>query len=153
MQARDVLDELALARQSIDHACSWLATYPQTSIAPAESIPPPLEPASIRLITENGFEIRRIGPSELSPDNSAYEFCFNVTSPLGDETAVKVNFGEAAVASVCQPSSRCDRETAFWLGYAERYLAQFLWEANRCPEKLAVERLSADDLQTLALLR
>jgi len=143
-----LLTELETARQSLDRAFASLNPIPQLALhdkpTPVESTP---RTPTIMVVTENGFTIERLCETEEPATTDSASGChFVVRGPNDEEQLVIVAFGEAAIGLVktIQGSNSLSRSSPFWLCFAERHLAEYLWENNHYPPGglLTIDQLS-----------
>jgi hypothetical protein len=103
----------------------------------------------IELITENGFSIVRPGESDGPRRAPESRFVFIVSDPEGSEVEIAVGIDQKAVNEVALRSiGRISIESSYWIVCAERHLAEYLGENDRCPPdgKLCVDQLTPRDL-------
>lgn len=103
----------------------------------------------IELITENGFSIVRPGESDGPRRAPESRFVFIVSDPEGSELEIAVGLDQKAVNEVALRSNgRISIESSYWIVCAERHLAEYLGENDRCPPDgtLQIELLTLKDL-------
>ena len=108
----------------------------------AEARPP------IEYVTENGFSIVRLAEINGLAIDTAQECRFLVRNPRGWEREISVEFGEELVTLIQgQRRTSLPDTSVFWLNFAERCLATYLWENDGYPPggQLTIGKLSDDD--------
>ena len=102
----------------------------------------------IELLTENGFH-QRAGETDGPRRAPESRFVFIVSDPEGSELEIAVGIDQKAVNEITLRSlGRISRESSYWIVCAERHLAEYLSENDRCPPdgKLQIEQLTPRDL-------
>ena len=150
MSMRLALEELAVARQSLDKLTGLILQLPEPVTSPATKANPSAcqsQNSSIKIITENGFSIERLCERERFTGDCAGVCHFIVRAPDGEERRVKVVFAEATMMQL-QTAACLPTALRFWLCCAERYLSVHLWDNDCFPpaECLIVETLTPQDL-------
>ena len=150
MSMRLALEELAVARQSLDKLTAFILQLPELATSPSTKATPSAcqsQNSSITLITENGFSIERLCERERFTGDCAGVCHFIVRAPDGDERRVKVVFAETALMQL-QTAACLPGTLRFWLCCAERYLSVYVSDNDCFPpaESLIVETLTPQDL-------
>lgn len=103
----------------------------------------------IELLTENGYAIVR--PWEIdhtpAPTNGTYSFLVQREQDL--EREVLVTIAPEIFADIClRTRGRITQSCSFWIGCAERHLANYVWEKDDFPDgnRLVVDYLDPDDI-------
>jgi len=100
----------------------------------------------IELITDNGFGLMRVDDRPaLAPEGV---FVFMVRDPKGPQRKVTVEIDQQAVAEITRKSrGSLSSDSSYWVCFAERHLAEYVWEKDSCPPdgKLRVEQLTLED--------
>ena len=105
--------------------------------------------ALVTLITENGFEIVRLGDLKNSRARETGRHCFVVRAPNGDERDVTVEFTHGAIALIQRKGNiPLSRGSSFWIDAAERSLGTYLWQRTEFPpsEKLVIDEACFNEL-------
>jgi hypothetical protein len=103
----------------------------------------------IELITENGFSIVRADEIDGRESRVAGKYAFVVSDDHGDQLEITVELDEKIFVEITLRSrGRITNQNSYWVCCAERHLADYLWENNRCPphERLRVECLTPRDI-------
>ena len=103
----------------------------------------------IELLTENGYVIVRSWEIDHTPapTNARYRFLIQKEQDL--EREVVVTIAPEIFADIClRTRGRILQSCSFWIGCAERHLADYLWEKDDFPDGnlLAVDYLNPDDI-------
>lgn len=149
MSMRLALEELAMARQSLDKVAAFIIKLPELATSPSTEENPSAcqsQNSPITIITENGFSIERLCEHEQSTGDSAGVCNFIVGAPDGDERRVKVVLAETILMQL-QTAACLPIDLRFSLCCAERYLSIYLWENDCYPpaECLTVDTLTLED--------
>lgn len=103
----------------------------------------------IEYLTENGFSIIRLCDIDKSIPGGGATHKFLVRDPHEYELQITVQISPRAIAEIAWRSwGRISKESSYWLSFAERHLAAYLWEHDDYPPdaKLEVKVLTLDDL-------
>jgi hypothetical protein len=103
----------------------------------------------IELITENGFSIVRASELDGAGPLPAGEYKFVVRDGHGDQLEITVEVdGEVVIEITLRSRGRISSQSSYWICCAERHLADYVWENDRCPpdERLRVEWLTPRDV-------
>ena len=103
----------------------------------------------IELITENGFSIVRPGERHGTKPAPDGRYVFMVRDPEGSEREITVGIDQQAGNEITLRSrGRISSESFYWICFAERHLAEYLWENDNYPPdgKLRVEQLTLEDV-------
>jgi hypothetical protein len=107
------------------------------------------ERALVKLVTENGFDIVRLGEVGDSSPGVRSEYCFIVRAPDGDERDIVVEFTQSAIALIqYKRSAPLSTNSSFWMDSAERSLATYIWERTKFPSggRLIVDEVCLNEL-------
>jgi len=103
----------------------------------------------IELITENGFSIVRASELDGATLSPAFKYEFVVGDEQGNQMEITVEIDGKVVSEITLRSrGRISSKSSYWICCAERHLAEYLWERDRCPPngRLPVAQLSLEDL-------
>jgi hypothetical protein len=103
----------------------------------------------IEYLTENGFSIIRLCDIDKSIPGVGATHEFLVRDPHEYELQITVQISPSAIADIGWRSwGRISKESSYWLSFAERHLAVYLWEQDDYPPdaKLEVNDLTLDDI-------
>jgi hypothetical protein len=103
----------------------------------------------IELITENGFSIVRANEIDGERPLVAGKYEFVVRDDQGQQLEITVELdGKIFVEITLISRGRISTQSSYWVCCAERHLADYLWENNRCPphNRLMVEWLTPRDI-------
>ena len=103
----------------------------------------------IELITENGFRIVRASELEGARPSPADTYEFVVRDEHGGQLEITVEIdGKVVVEITLRSRGRISSQSSYWICCAERHLADYVWENDRCPpgERLLVEWLTPRDI-------
>lgn len=110
--------------------------------------------ASVKVVTENGYSIVRACETNGASPDEAGMYRFIVSDSEEQACEVIVEFDTAAIALV----QSCRREplssnSLFWINCAERSLAAYLWDKDKCPPqgRLTLQDVCLDDLDAARL--
>jgi hypothetical protein len=107
------------------------------------------EQRPIEFLTENGFSIVRLCEIDKSIPAVGTTHYFLVRDPHGYELQITVEIGIDAVEEVAASCrSRISNDSSYWICFAERHLASYLWENDDYPPDatLNVNQSTIDDL-------
>jgi hypothetical protein len=104
----------------------------------------------IKVVTENGYTIMRLGDIDQSIGDTPDGCHFRVTNPNGVEREINVRFDRALVTQI-QDRRRRGQLTAaskYWPVMAEKILADYVWRHGDFPPAgdLRIDQLDVDDL-------
>jgi hypothetical protein len=102
----------------------------------------------IEFITENGFSILRVWEIQRVAPPVDGKYPFMVRDPKGAEGECMVEAMSVVVAEVmARTHGRIGPFSSFWIYCLERYLANYLFEHNKCPvnDKLMIDELEPED--------
>jgi hypothetical protein len=103
----------------------------------------------IELITDNGFSIVRADEIDGRTPLGSGKHAFVVRDEHGHQLEITVEIDEKIFVQITLRSrGRITNQSIYWVCCAERHLADYLWENNRCPphERLRVECLTPRDI-------
>lgn len=103
----------------------------------------------IEFLTENGFRVVRLCEIDNSIPADGLRHLFLVRDPDGFELEITVDVAEkVAHALTSRSSGRLTADSSYWVGCAERHLAEHLCEQEDYPAdaRLIVDQPSLDDL-------
>lgn len=103
----------------------------------------------IEYLTENGFSIIRLSDIDKTIPAVGASHEFLVRDPHGYELHITVQISSDAIADVGWRSrGRISNEGSYWICFAERHLATYLWENDDYPPDatLSIDQLTIDDL-------
>jgi FixJ family two-component response regulator len=103
--------------------------------------------ASRRTVTMNGFAVRTASPGTIPG-----EYHFVVREPRGTEQQVVVEISPQAFEEVERIKHGVPLDSDFWLGQAEAFLADFIWNDGHVPAggQLVLKGADRDTLEKLA---
>lgn len=107
------------------------------------------EQRPIEFLTENGFSIIRLSDIDKTIPAVGASHEFLVRDPHGYELHITVQISSDAIAEVGWRSrGRISNEGSYWICFAERHLATYLWENDDYPPDatLSIDQLTIDDL-------
>jgi|SRR5882672_5782918 len=113
---------------------------PNTSVEPQRPI---------EFLTENGFSIIRLSDIDKSIKAVGATHEFLVRDPHEYELHITVEMSRDAIAEISwRARGRISNESSYWLCFAERHLATYLWENDDYPPdaRLEVNNLTLDDI-------
>jgi hypothetical protein len=111
--------------------------------------PAPSERRPIEFLTENGFTIVRLSDIDKSIPSVGATHEFLVRDPHEYELDITVQVSSDAVAEICRRSrGRISNDSSYWICFAERHLATYLWENDDYPPEAAlnIDQLTIEDL-------
>ena len=100
-------------------------------------------------LTENGFSIIRLSDIDKTIPAVGAMHEFLVRDPHGYELHITVQISSDAIAEIVRRSrGRLSNEGSYWICFAERHLATYLWENDDYPPDatLSIDQLTIDDL-------
>lgn len=103
----------------------------------------------IEFLTENGFSIIRLSDIDKSIPAVGATHEFLVHDPHGYELHITVHISSDALAEIVRRSrGRISNESSYWICFAERHLATYLWENDDYPPNatLSIDQSTIDDL-------
>ena len=103
----------------------------------------------VEFLTENGFAIVRRWEADGSPAPTDGSFCFLVRDPEDTEYQVTVKIANQLIKETeFTTRERIQVSSPFWICCAERHLAHYVTENDRCPDgiQLAVESLDCEEV-------
>ena len=103
----------------------------------------------IEFLTENGFAIVRRWEADGSPVPTDGRFCFLVRDPHGAECEINTEITNQLIADTAfRTRGHIQVSSSFWICCAERHLADYVTEHDRCPDgnQLAVESLDCEEV-------
>ncbi|MEK6336124.1 MAG: hypothetical protein AABM67_14430 [Acidobacteriota bacterium] len=102
----------------------------------------------IEYLTENGFSIVRLTDIDKSIPAVGASHHFLVRDPYGYELHITVEITNDAaeqVAASCR--GRISNDSSYWICFAERHLATYLWENDDYPpDALNIDQSKIEDL-------
>ena len=113
---------------------------PNTSVEPRRPI---------EFLTENGFSIIRLSDIDKTIPAVGASHEFLVRDPHGYELHITVQISSDAIAEIVRRSrGRISNDSSYWICFAERHLATYLWENDDYPPDatLSIDQLTIDDL-------
>ncbi len=102
----------------------------------------------IETITENGFSLVRACDPDEARTQEPGKYYFLVRDPNDYELEITVEVSQKAVNEIIARSQgRIARDNTYWMAFAERHLADYLWENDDYPPdaSLIVSQLTPDD--------
>ncbi|MDX6527801.1 MAG: hypothetical protein QOH41_91 [Blastocatellia bacterium] len=114
--------------------------FPNTSVQPQRPI---------EFLTDNGFSIIRLSDIDKSIKAVGATHEFLVRDPHEYELDITVQVSRDAMGEIGRRSrNRISNESSYWLSFAERHLAMYLWENDDYPPdaKLQVDDLTIEDI-------
>jgi hypothetical protein len=114
--------------------------FPNTSVQPQRPI---------EFLTDNGFSIIRLSDIDKSIKAVGATHEFLVRDPHEYELDITVQVSSDAMGEIGRRSrNRISNESSYWLSFAERHLAMYLWENDDYPPdaKLQVDDLTIEDI-------
>jgi hypothetical protein len=114
--------------------------FPNTSVQPQRPI---------EFLTDNGFSIIRLSEIDKSIKAVGATHEFLVRDPHEYELDITVQVSSDAMGEIGRRSrNRISNESSYWLSFAERHLAMYLWENDDYPPdaKLQVDDLTIEDI-------
>jgi hypothetical protein len=109
---------------------------------------PALE-APIEFLTENGFSILRAWEIDGRPAPADGTYVFIVRNEDDSEREIIVTIPGEIISDIrCRTAGRISSFSSFWIGSAERHLAEYLWEKEDYPDgnQLAITQLDPDEI-------
>jgi hypothetical protein len=103
----------------------------------------------IQFLTENGFSIIRLSEIDKSISAVGATHHFLVRDPHGYELHIIIEISQKAIEQITASSrGRISNESSYWICFAERHLATYLWENDDYPPDacLTVDQSTIDDL-------
>jgi hypothetical protein len=105
--------------------------------------------APIEFLTENGFSILRSWEIDGRPAPGDGTYAFVVRNEDNSEREIIVTIAVEIISDIrWRTAGRIGSFSSFWIGCAERHLAECLWEKDDYPDgnKLAVNQLDPDEI-------
>ena len=105
--------------------------------------------APIEFLTENGYSILRSWEIDGRPAPANGTYTFVVRNEDESEREIIVTIAGDIITEVrYRTAGRVGPFSSFWIGSAERHLAEYLWEKEDYPEgnRLAVNQLDPDEI-------
>jgi hypothetical protein len=105
----------------------------------------------IELLTENGYAIVR--PWEINqtpaPTNGTFSFLVQREPDLEQEIIVTIA-AELFDDIGLRTRGKISKSSSFWIGCAERHLADYLWEKDNFPDgkRLSIDYLDPEDIMS-----
>lgn len=103
----------------------------------------------IQYLTENGFSITRLSDIDKSIPAVGATHEFLVRDPHEYELHITVHILSNPIAEIDRRSGgSISKESSYWIYFAERHLATYLWENDDYPPDatLNIDQLTIDDL-------
>jgi len=103
----------------------------------------------IEFLTENDFSIVRLCEIDKSIPAIGPTHHFLVRDPNGYELQITVEIATAAIEPIAASSrGRISSDSSYWIYFAERHLANYLWENDDYPPDatLNIDQITIDDL-------
>ena len=103
----------------------------------------------IEYLTENGFAIVRRSEADGSTEPADGSFCFLVRDPRGAECEINTEITNQLIADITfHTRGHIHISSSFWMCCAERHLADYVTEHDRCPKgnRLVVESLDSEEV-------